>query len=104
MITHVVLIRAVVDDPAMDAILGEIAGLRGSLDGLRSVVHGRSRSPEHIERGFMHGMVLTFDDWQALHRYAVDPRHVATAQKIRAAAAPDGVLVFDLDDADARTG
>jgi len=96
-ITHVVLMRATVDDAAMDAIFSDVAALVGSLDGLGSVVSGRSRSPEQIERGFMHGMVLTFDDFDALQRYAVDPRHVAISAKIRAAAEPDGVLVFDLE-------
>ncbi len=97
MITHVVLMRVTVDDAAMDAIFADVAALLGSLDGLRSVVSGRSRSPEHIERGFMHGMVLNFDDWDALQRYAVDPRHVAISNSIRASVEPDGVLVFDLE-------
>jgi len=97
MITHIVLLKTRADDAIVAATFDEIGALQGSLDGLRSVLRGRSTSPERIERGFLHGLVLTFDDWAALEGYQADPRHVATSAKIRDLAEPDGVLVFDLE-------
>ena len=100
MIHHIVLLRLrpEVTEAEIGAVFAELHALQGELPGLRLVASGRSESPEHIERGYMHGLVLQFDDWIALQRYQDDPRHRAAGAKLVAAAAGgiDGLLVFDL--------
>lgn len=102
MIRHIVLLRLrpEVTDAEIGAVFAEIHALRGDLPGLRAVASGRSESPERIERGYLHGMVLEFDDWAALARYGEDVRHKAAGAKLVAAAQDglDGILVFDLPD------
>ena len=65
---------------------------------MRSITAGRSESPEQIERGYMHGFVVDFDDWAALAAYQSHPDHKAVGARIVANAVGglDGVLVFDL--------
>lgn len=103
MIRHIVLLRLrpEVTDAEIGPVFAEIHALRGVLPGLRAVASGRSESPEQMERGYLHGMVVEFDDWAALHNYLEDPRHRAAGAKLVAAAqgGPDGILVFDLPDA-----
>ena len=101
MIRHIVLLRLrpEVSDAEIGAVFAEVQALQGSLPGLRHVASGRSASPEQIERGYMHGMVVEFDDWAALARYQTDPRHQASGAKFVAACEGglDGILVFDLE-------
>lgn len=70
MIHHVVLLRLrpEVSEAEIGAVFAELHALQGDLPGLRSVASGRSESPEHIELCYMHGLVLQFDDWDALER------------------------------------
>ena len=100
MIHHIVLLRLrpEVSEAEIGAVFAELHALQGELQGLLSVASGRSESPEHMERGYMHGLVLQFSDWDALARYSVDSRHQAAAGKLVAAAEGgiDGLLVFDL--------
>ncbi len=104
MIRHIVLLRLRPDvtEAEIGAVFAEVHALQGSLPGLRRVMSGRSESPERIERGYLHGMVVDFDDWAALARYQTDPRHQASGAKFVAACQGglDGILVFDLDAAD----
>ena len=102
MIHHVVLLRLrpEVTDADIAAVFAELQALQGDLPGLRSVASGRSASPEHIARGYMPGLIMRFDDWDALQRYQDDSRHRAAATSLAPAAQGglDGVLVFDLAD------
>ena len=96
MIRHIVLIRfrADVSETTIAGIFAVLPGLATKL-GFRCA-HGRSESPEKIERGYMHGFTLDFDGWDALATYAADPDHKAFGGQLVAHAAPDGILVFDL--------
>ena len=100
MIRHIVAIRKrpEVEEAAMLSILAEIEGLRAQLAGMRSVTFGRSDSPEKIERGYTHALVVDFDDWAALAAYADDEGHRAIGSRIVEAArgGVDGLLVLDL--------
>ena len=64
MIRHIVLIRFRPDlgEDDIAALFEELHRMEGKLPGLLSVVSGRSESPEHIERGYMHGFVADFAD------------------------------------------
>ncbi|MCU0801152.1 MAG: Dabb family protein [Rhodobacteraceae bacterium] len=77
MIRHIVLIRFRTDLPE-----AMVAGLLAPLGALSqrlgfAVTWGRSESPEQIERGYLHGFVADFADWQALATYQDDPAHKA---------------------------
>lgn len=100
MIRHIVLIRFRPDlgEDDIAALFEELHRMEGKLPGLLSVVSGRSESPEHIERGYMHGFVADFADWDALQAYQDDAAHQAFGAKLVASAVDgkDGILVFDL--------
>lgn len=100
MIRHIVLVRfrADVDDATIDALFEELHAIEGKIDGLLSITSGRSESPEKIERGYMHGFVADFADWQALETYQTHPDHRRFGARLVAHAEGDldGILVFDL--------
>lgn len=100
MIRHIVLIRFHPDVPeaAIDAIFADLHAIRRILPGVIAITSGRSESPEQIERGYLHGFVADFTDWDALAAYQAHPDHrrVGDALIAHAAGGLDGILVFDL--------
>lgn len=100
MIRHVVLIRfrEEVDEAAIAAIFADLHAIEGKVPGLLSITSGRSESPEGIERGYLHGFVADFADWEALAAYQAHPDHrrVGAALVAHAEGGLDGLLVFDL--------
>lgn len=100
MIRHIVLIKFK-PDVSEETILGFFAELRDiekHVSGIRDITSGRSESPEKIERGYMHGFVVDFDDWDALERYQTHPDHKALGGKLvdNAIGGLDGILVLDI--------
>ncbi|TKW68052.1 MAG: Dabb family protein [Paracoccus denitrificans] len=100
MIRHIVLIRFREDVPEarIAEIFADLHGIRDVLPGVLSITSGRSESPEQIERGFLHGFVADFTDWDALADYQAHPDHrrVGDAMIANAVGGLDGILVFDL--------
>ena len=100
MIRHIVLIRFRSDIAESDiaALWQELDDIRHRVPGVLSITAGRSESPERIERGYMHGFVVDFSDWDALAAYQGHPDHKALGSKLVANAVDglDGILVFDL--------
>lgn len=100
MIRHIVLIRFQPDvsEAAIAAMFAELHDIQDKIPGVLAITAGRSESPEQIERGYMHGFVVDFADWQALQTYQDHPAHQALGVQLVAAAAGgiDGILVFDL--------
>lgn len=101
MIRHIVLTKFKPDtseDLIRDIYTG-LSALSIELPGAQNFTGGRSESPEHIERGYMHGFVIDFDSWDALSNYANNPKHQALGGQLVASAIGgiDGVLVLDLD-------
>lgn len=100
MIRHIVLIRFRPDvtEEGIAAIFADLAAIKSVLPGVLSITAGRSESPEQIERGYMHGFVADFADWQALAAYQAHPDHkrVGAALVAGAIGGIDGILVFDL--------
>jgi hypothetical protein len=101
MIRHIVLLRVKdgISESDVAAIFSELAPLRSSVPGMRSVVAGRSSSPEKIERGYMHGFTVDFDSWEALSLYQEHPDHQATGRKLVSICegGMEGILVFDVE-------
>ena len=98
MIRHIVLIRF-----RSDISDAQAADLLAPLDALSArlgfaATWGKSESPEQIERGYLHGFIADFADWDALAAYQQDAGHKAFGAGLVAHAAGgiDGILVFDL--------
>jgi len=99
MITHLVLLRIRKDVPQakIEAVFGELAGLKGKIAGLTSFSGGRYSSPEGLQRGFTHGFSMTFTDAAARDAYLPHPEH----EKVKASVLSvldgglDGVIAFD---------
>jgi hypothetical protein len=100
MIRHIVLVRFRddVSEEKVAAIFAELREIQGKVPGLLSITSGRSESPEKIERGYMHGFIADFTDWQALETYQSHPDHKRLGAKLveNAQGGLDGILVFDL--------
>jgi hypothetical protein len=100
MIRHIVLIRfrPEITEIAITAVFTDLQAIKASLPGVLAITAGRSESPEQIERGYMHGFVADFADWEALAAYQAHPDHKRLGAALVAAAIGgiDGILVFDL--------
>jgi hypothetical protein len=100
MIRHIVLIRfrPEVTEAKIADLFAELQQIQGKLTGLRAITAGRSESPEQMERGYMHGFVVDFDDWAALQAYQDHPDHQILGGKLVAHAegGKEGILCFDL--------
>ncbi len=100
MIRHIVLVRfpPEIAEDTISAIFADLHAIRGRIPGLVAIHSGRSESPEHIERGYLHGFIIDFEDWGALAAYQDHPDHrrVGTALVALAEGGLDGILVFDL--------
>ena len=100
MIRHIVLIqfRGDVSEGTIADIFAALHRIRDVLPGVLSITSGRSESPEQIERGYLHGFVADFRDWEALAAYQAHPDHKAVGAALvgNAVGGIDGILVFDL--------
>jgi Stress responsive A/B Barrel Domain len=100
MIRHVVLIKfkPSVSETAIEAIFADLHAIQKILPGVLGITSGKSKSPEQIERGYMHGFVADFASWEALQAYQDHPDHkrVGSALVAGAIGGIDGILVFDL--------
>jgi hypothetical protein len=100
MIRHIVLIRfqPSVSQAVIDDLFAELHQIEGKVLGLLSITSGRSESPERIERGYLHGFVADFSDWESLEAYQLHPDHKRFGARLVAHAEGglDGILVFDL--------
>lgn len=100
MIRHIVLIKFKPDvsEETISGLFSELRVIESKVSGIRGITSGRSESPEKIERGYMHGFVVDFDDWDALERYQTHPDHKALGGRLVANAIGgiDGILVLDI--------
>ena len=101
MIRHIVLtrFRPDVSEETISAIYSGLADVTNVLPGAQNFGGGRSQSPEQIERGYMHGFSVDFDDWDALQAYTDNADHKVLGGQIVANAQGglDGVLVLDIE-------
>lgn len=84
MIRHIVLIRfrADVSEGRIAELFEELRQIQDELPGLIGITSGRSESPEKMERGYMHGFLADFSDWDALQAYQNHPQHRAVGAKL----------------------
>jgi len=100
MIRHIVLIKFKPDvaEDTINALFAELRAIETQVAGILNIISGRSESPEKIERGYMHGFVVDFQDWDALESYQQHPDHKALGGQLVANATGglDGILVLDI--------
>ena len=100
MIRHIVLVKFQPDlaEERIAELFEELHAIGAKLPGVLAITSGRSESPEKIERGYMHGFVVDFEDWDALENYQTHPDHKALGAKLVANAIGglDGILVLDI--------
>ena len=100
MIRHIVLVKFQPDlsEAEVRELFAELHAIQSQVPGILSITSGRSESPEKIERGYMHGFVVDFEDWDALETYQNHPDHKALGAKLVANAIGglDGILVVDI--------
>lgn len=100
MIRHIVLIKFQSDLPEfkIGELFKELHAIGSKVQGILSITAGRSESPEKIERGYMHGFVIDFEDWDALENYQNHPDHKVLGGKLVANAIDgiEGILVLDI--------
>lgn len=105
MIRHIVLISFAPELPESEIadIFANLHRIRDKMDGIISITSGRSESPEKIERGYRHGFVVDFTNWEALETYQQHPDHTLLGERLvaNAVGGVEGILVFDLPVADA---
>jgi Stress responsive A/B Barrel Domain len=101
MIRHIVLVRFKPETPEREiqSIFSALHDIKRVIPGVISITSGASQSPEKIERGYMHGFVADFTDWDALAAYQAHPDHRSVGARLVANAVGglDGILVFDLE-------
>lgn len=101
MIRHIVLtkFKSDVADEKISSIYRGLSALTAKLDGADGFTGGKSNSPEQIERGYKHGFVIDFANWDALSIYAENSEHKALGSELVANAegGRDGILVLDLE-------
>lgn len=100
MIRHIVLIRFKpgTTERKIARIFADLQALTAKIPGALAFTGGRSESPEKIERGYMHGFVIDFANWDSLATYAKNETHRVLGGQLveNALGGLDGLLVFDL--------
>lgn len=91
--------RSDVTEENIAKIYNGLSDLTDALPGASGFTGGRSESPEQIERGYLHGFVVDFDDWAALRTYQQDKTHKALGAQLvkHAVGGIDGILVLDFE-------
>lgn len=101
MIRHIVLTKFKPEtaEATIADIYSGLSTLTEALPGASNFVGGRSESPEKIERGYMHGFVIDFEDWDALGVYSDNEKHKALGARLveNAVNGIDGMLVLDVE-------
>ncbi|QDG75368.1 Dabb family protein [Labrenzia sp. PHM005] len=100
MIRHIVLVKfePSVSEGTISALFEELREIEAHVPGILDIKSGRSESPERIERGYMHGFTVDFQNWAALEAYQQHPAHKALGAQLVANAIGglDGILVLDI--------
>ena len=101
MIRHVVLIRfqPEVSEAKIAALFAELKEIEDKLPACLGITAGKSESPEKMERGYMHGFIADFTDWDGLQAYQDHSDHQIAGAKLteHAQGGKNGILCFDLE-------
>jgi hypothetical protein len=93
---HIVLVNFAPQKAGrMAELMADLEKLRKILPGFLSLCGGPYASPEGLNQGFTHGLLMTFADAATRDRYLSHPDH----EKIKQSYLPDleGVVAFDFE-------
>lgn len=95
MIRHILLVKFKPEAAASDIERVRVLfqSMTTRVEGVESVEWGLNDSPEGLNRGFTHAVLMTFTDEQARQRYLPHPEHEA----LKAVFVPlvEDIVVFD---------
>ncbi|WP_127090988.1 Dabb family protein [Aquabacter cavernae] len=101
MITHVVLLRfpAITPQARIRELTEPFLRLPERIPGLVAVSVGPNTSPEGLDAGYRHGLIMRFVTAADRDVYLTHPAHVAVAAPLVAALerGTDDVVVFDME-------
>lgn len=101
MIRHIVLtkFKTATPESRIADIYAGLAAVTEKLPGAYAFMGGRSESPEQIERGYLHGFTIDFENWSALETYQQHPDHKSYGAQLveNAEGGIDGILVLDIE-------
>ncbi|MBX2837371.1 MAG: Dabb family protein [Gammaproteobacteria bacterium] len=101
MIRHIVLtkFKRDVSEDTISEIYDGLNRLVDQMDCASGFTGGRSKSPEQIERGYMHGFVIDFNSWESLQQYIDNKTHKQLGKSLvdHAEGGIEGILVLDLE-------
>ncbi len=103
MILHSVYLSLPIDaDPSeLVSLTNALADLVGEIDGFTSFQHGPNIDVEQSSPEAQYGFICTFNDIDALKRYAIDPRHRALGARLVAlCGGVEQIKVYDIDTGD----
>ncbi len=99
MIQHIVCLSLTdtADHTSLAAVMSDLAGLVGQIDGFTDFTHGPNIDVEGKSPEAPYGFVCVFDTLEALQNYANDPRHQALGAKlVDLCGGADGIKVYDI--------
>lgn len=102
MIDHIVLFRFRPDLPlaALGELYQDLQGLASEIPGITAMRCGAHSSPEGLNQGFSHAMVMTFRDAAARDAYLPHPAHRRVVERLvpMLEGGMEGVVAFDFSD------
>lgn len=99
MIHHVVLFKfnAIATPEKIDELAKALAGLKDQIPGIVRYVWGRSVSNEHLEKGYTHAFIMTFDTKEHRDAYVPHPLHKELVKQYVDPICDDGIVI-DLEE------
>jgi len=99
MIHHVVLFKFNTNATSkkIDAMAKALAALKDQIPGITRYTWGPSVSTEHLEKGYTHAFIMTFDTPEHRDAYIPHPLHKALVAKYVDPICDDGIVV-DLEE------
>jgi hypothetical protein len=102
LIDHIVLFRFRPDLPpaALGDLFQDLRGLASEVKGITGIRCGAYSSPEGLNQGFSHAMVMTFSDAAARDAYLPHPAHQRVVERLvpMLEGGLQGVVAFDFSD------
>jgi hypothetical protein len=96
-VKHIVLIKfkASVAPEQIDDLFNQLLDLTENVDGIEDYVSGPNSSPEGLNKGFTHALIMSFHDSAARDAYLAHPEH----EKVKTTFLPliDDIVVFDFE-------
>ena len=96
-VKHIALIRFKngTSTEQIDSLFDEVLNITETIPGIEDYVSGPNSSPESLNQGYTHGLIMTFQDGASRDAYLPHPEH----ERVKALIIPhaDSILVFDFE-------